>query len=83
MVVGYLGASTFALGLARLLQGEGAVLPALAFVLAGGALAINAWRSGYRALDGTGIAAAPVDGQARAGIRSASGLTTLVGAPEA
>jgi hypothetical protein len=84
MIVGYVGASTFMLGLLRLFNGEGYPLSALSFVLAGGALAMYAWRSGYRVLDGIDEPAAPIPGQARvAADRSASGLTTLIGAPEA
>ena len=84
IVVGYLGASTFASGAARLLFGEGALLAGVTFVLAGGALAIYGWRRGYRILDRTRGAATPDIGQAYpADARSTSGLTTLIGAPDA
>jgi len=84
MIVGYVGASTFALGLARLFNGEGSPLSAFAFVLAGGALALYAWRSSYRVFDRIEAPATPAATQARAAAtRSASGLTTLIGAPEA
>ena len=84
MIVGYVSASTFALGLARLFNSEGSPLSALAFVLAGGALALYAWRRGYRVLCRIDTLVTPAAGQARAAAnRSASGLTTLIGAPEA
>lgn len=84
MIVGYVGASMFTLGLLRLFNGEGNPPSALSFVLAGGALAMYAWRSGYRVVDRFGEPAAPIPGQARlAADRSTSGLTTLIGAPEA
>jgi hypothetical protein len=84
MIVGYVGASTLTLGLLRLFNGEGNPLSALSFVLAGGALAMYAWRNGYRVLDRIDAPAVPIPGQARvAADRSTSGLTTLIGAPEA
>jgi hypothetical protein len=84
MIVGYVGASTLALGLLRLFNGEGNPLSALSFALAGGALAMYAWRSGYRVVDRIDEPAAPVHAQARlTADRSTSGLTTLIGAPEA
>ena len=84
MIVGYTGASVSALGLAWLFDGYANPLAALALVLAGGALALYGWRSGYRVLDRIDAPVTPVAGQARAAAsRSASGLTTLIGAPEA
>jgi hypothetical protein len=83
LIVGYLGASAVMLGLLSLFHGQGNPLPALGYVVAGGALAAYSWRSAHRAADGIRTDA-PSAGQARvAATRSASGLTTLVGAPEA
>jgi hypothetical protein len=84
LIIGYAGASTLTLGLLRLFSGEGNPLSALSFVLAGGALATYAWRSGYRVIDRFDEAASSTTGQARlAADRSTSALTTLIGAPEA
>lgn len=84
MVVGYVGVSTLALGLARLFNSQGSPLSALAFVLAGGTLALYAWRSGYRVFDRIEASIVPAAAEARAAAnRRASGLTTLIGAPEA
>ena len=84
MIVGYVGVSVLALGLAWLLHGERNPLSGLALLLAGGALALHGWRSGYRVLDRIDAPVTPVAGQARAAAnRSTSGLTTLIGAPEA
>jgi hypothetical protein len=85
MIVAYVGASTLTIGLLRLVHGEGSSLSALLFVLAGGALAAFAWRSAYRVIDridASPAAAAHEEGRSPAG-RSTSGLTTLIGAPEA
>ena len=83
MIVGYIGASTLMLGLLSIFHGEGNPLAALVFLFAGGALAVYAWRSAYRVL-GRVDTDTPIAGQARmAASRSASGLTTLVGVPEA
>jgi hypothetical protein len=84
MVVGYAGASTFALGIARLFNSEGSPLSAFACLLAGGALALYAWRRSYHVFDRIEASVTPASTQARAAAtRSASGLTTLIGAPEA
>ena len=83
MIVGYIGASTLTLGLLSIFSGEGNPLTALVFVFAGGALATYAWRSAYRVLDRIDTDT-PITGQTRvAASRSTSGLTTLVGVPEA
>lgn len=83
MIVGYIGASALTFGLLSLFHGEGSLLSAPAFMLGGGALAAYAWRSGYRILDRLEASDEAAPDQGRAATRSTSGLTTLIGAPEA
>jgi hypothetical protein len=79
MIVGYIGASTFTFGLLSWVHAEGSALSALAFVLAGGGFAAYAWRSAYRVVAQID---APVVAPSHQ-VRSTSGLTTLIGAPDA
>ncbi len=84
MLAAYAGASTLLIGLLRLIHEESAPSSALTLMLAGGALAAFAWRRAYRVLDRIETARAATCGQARMpASRNTSGLTTLVGAPEA
>jgi hypothetical protein len=83
MIVGYIGASALTIGLLSLFHGKGSLLSALAVMLGGGWLAAYAWHSSYRILDRMEAPDEPAPDQARAAARSTSGLTTLIGAPEA
>ncbi len=60
--VTFIGASGVAAGLAQLLDGEGKLLPALALVVGGGAVAAASWWRGWTVLDTADQAAAVTAG---------------------
>jgi len=83
-IAGFIGVNMLVVGLLSLIHGEAGPLSALALALAGGLLAMFAWRSAYRVLDRIDAtdAATPERGRLAA-TGSTSGFTTLIGAPEA
>ena len=83
LIAAYAGASAVAIGVLHLIQHEGSPLPALLLVLAGAAWAVVAWRSAYRAIDRIDSATTGTAYARKAAERNTSGLTTLIGAPEA
>jgi hypothetical protein len=83
LIAAYVGASAVAIGVLHLIQNEGNPLPALLLVFAGGAWADVAWRSAYRAIDRVDAVTTGPAYARKAAERNTSGLTTLIGAPEA
>ena len=80
-IAGFVGVNASAIGVMSLIDRNASPAFALAIALVGALLATFAWRSACRVFAGSETAAPQ---QARPPVdRSTSGLTTLIGAPEA